>query len=173
MHANEQLIDDFYSAFQKLDWQTMQQCYSTDIAFSDPVFNQLKGKEAAAMWHMLCSRAKDFELSFSDIQANDTHGSCCWKASYTFSKTGRKVHNVIFAEFQFADGKIVRHSDHFSFWRWSRMALGPVGILLGWSGYLKRKVQQQAVGGLKLFMRRHYSNKPAQAKKDHPEKESG
>jgi len=160
MHPNEQIIRDFYSAFQKLDWQAMQQCYAENIHFSDPAFSDLKGDQASAMWHMLCNQAKDFELNFSDAQADDSHGSCCWTANYTFSKTGRKVKNVVFAEFQFADGKIVRHSDHFSFWRWSRMALGPAGILLGWSGFLKRKVQQQALSGLKLFMRRHYSKKP-------------
>ncbi len=161
MNQNEQLIHDFYSAFQKLDWQSMQQCYSPDIHFSDPAFSDLKGNEAAAMWHMLCTRAKDFELSFSDVQADDSQGSCCWKATYTFSQTGRKVQNVVFAQFQFVDGKIVRHSDHFSFWRWSRMALGPVGLWLGWSGFLKRKVQHQALNGLRLFMRRHYSKKPS------------
>jgi len=159
MQPNEQLIHDFYNAFQKLDWQTMQQCYAENIHFSDVVFGDLKGDDVSAMWHMLCDRAKDFELSFSDVQADDSHGSARWEASYTFSQTGRKVQNVIFAEFQFAEGKIVRHSDHFSFWRWSRMALGPMGVLLGWSGFLKRKVQQQALVGLKLFKRRHHSKK--------------
>ena len=159
MQPNEQLIHDFYNAFQKLDWQAMQQCYAENIHFSDAVFGDLKGDDVSAMWHMLCDRAKDFELNFSDVQADDSHGSARWEASYTFSQTGRKVQNVVFAEFQFAEGKIVRHSDHFSFWRWSRMALGPMGVLLGWSGLLKRKVQQQALAGLKLFKRRHHSKK--------------
>jgi len=162
MHSNEQLIHDFYCAFQKLDWQAMRQCYSDNIHFSDPAFSNLNGVEVGAMWHMLCSQARDFELNFSDIKADDTHGSACWRANYTFSKTGRKVKNVIYAEFQFADSKIVRHSDHFSFWRWSRMALGPAGWLLGWSSFLKCKVQQQAMSRLKLFMRRYYSKKQPQ-----------
>jgi len=159
MNSNEQLIHDFYTAFQKLDWQAMQQCYAKDIHFSDPVFGDLKGNDVVAMWHMLCNKAKDFELKFSGIQADESHGSASWEAIYTFSQTGRKVHNVIFAEFQFAEGKIVRHSDHFSFWRWARMALGPIGLLLGWSGFLRRKVQQQGLGGLKLFILRHHSKK--------------
>ena len=159
MHPNEKLIHDFYSAFQKLDWKSMQQCYAPGIDFSDPVFIQLKGDEVLAMWHMLCSKAKDFELKFSDINADDNRGAARWEAVYTFSQTGRRVHNVIFAEFQFANGKIIRHSDHFSFWKWSRMALGPTGWLLGWSGFLKRKVQQQGLSGLRMFSRRHYSKK--------------
>ena len=158
MHENEKLIHEFYTAFQSLDWQAMQLCYADKVHFSDPVFD-LQGKEAGAMWHMLCARAKDFELKYSQVVAGDSHGSARWEASYTFTKTGRKVHNVVFAEFQFAEGKIIRHSDHFSFWRWSSMALGPMGWLLGWSGFLRRKVQQQGLSGLKLFMRRHYSKK--------------
>ena len=137
----------------------MQQCYAAGIHFSDPVFNDLSGDDVSAMWHMLCNKAKDFELIFSDIQADENSGSALWEAKYTFSQTGRKVHNVIFAEFQFRNGKIVRHSDHFSFWRWSRMALGPVGIALGWSGFLKNKVQQQGLSSLKLFIRRHHSKR--------------
>ena len=155
MHANAQLIHDFYNGFKRLDWQAMNACYDQNIQFSDAVFTELEAEQVAAMWHMLCDKAEDFELSFSQVQADDTHGSARWQATYTFSRTGRRVHNVIFAEFQFADGKIVRHSDHFSFWRWSSMALGAPGSLLGWSGFFRRKVQQQALNGLKRFMRRN------------------
>ena len=155
MNKNEQVIHDFYNGFKQLDWQLMSTCYHADITFSDPVFTDLQGEEVSGMWRMLCAKAKDFELSFDQVKADETHGSACWQATYTFSKTGRKVHNVIFAEFQFSEGKIIRHSDHFSFWRWSTMALGPVGILLGWSGYLRRKVQLQALQGLKSFLKRN------------------
>ena len=159
MHPNEQLIHDFYTAFQQLDWQAMSCCYAEDIHFSDPVFCDLKGQDAVAMWHMLCAKAEDFELSFSDIKADDQQGSARWQANYTLSRTGaragRRVQNIIFAQFQFTDGKISRHSDHFSFWRWSSMALGPMGSSLGWSGFLKRKVQQQAASGLAVFKRKN------------------
>ena len=157
MHPNEQLIRKFYEAFQALDWETMQLCYAENIHFSDPVFTDLYGEEVVAMWHMLCKRAKDFDLKFSDIGADETHGSARWEATYTFSQTGRRVHNVIYAEFQFSNGLISRHSDHFSFWRWSAMALGPVGTVLGWSGYLRRKVQHKGLVGLKMFIRRYHS----------------
>jgi len=161
MHANEQLIYNFYSAFQKLDWQTMQSCYAEGIHFSDPVFSDLNGEQVGAMWHMLCKKAGDFELSFTNIKADDTQGIARWEASYTFSQTGRRVNNVIFAEFQFSEGKIIRHSDHFNFWKWSRMALGPIGMVLGWSSFLKNKVQQQGLSGLNLFIKRIHSKKDA------------
>ena len=108
-----------------------------------------------AMWHMLCERGKDLKLTFSNVQANGNTGSAHWEPKYTFSTTGRFVHNIIDSEFMFEDGKIIQHRDHFDFWRWSRMALGPAGIFLGWTPFLKNKVQQTAMEGLKKFISQH------------------
>lgn len=150
-HANEKLIEAFYTAFQQLDWRAMTECYHPDIGFSDPVFTSLSGEQVGDMWHMLCSRARDFELHYSHIYADDTMGSARWVASYRFPQTGRRVKNIIFAEFQFSGGKIIRHSDHFNFWRWSISALGMPGLFMGWSGLLRRKVQLAALSGLRAF----------------------
>jgi ketosteroid isomerase-like protein len=106
MNTNEQVITRFYSAFQKLDWQTMNACYSEDIVFSDPVFGLLRGDEVRYMWEMLCTNAKDFSLEFSNIQLLDEeYATCNWTATYTFSKTGRRVVNNIKAFMKLKDGK--------------------------------------------------------------------
>jgi hypothetical protein len=76
-----------------------------------------------------------------------------WDAHYTFSATGRAVHNAIDAQFTLRDGLIVRHVDRFDFWRWSRQALGVPGWLLGWTPLLKAKVRAQAAKGLAAFRR--------------------
>ena len=47
MNEHKQIIERFYSAFQRLDYKTMNDCYSDDIIFSDPVFLILKGDEVA------------------------------------------------------------------------------------------------------------------------------
>lgn len=154
MHPNEKLIETFYSSFQKLDGESMAKCYHPEVKFSDPVFPGLKGDEASAMWKMLCSQAKDFILTFENIEADENTGKAHWEATYNFSKTGKKVHNIIDAEFQFKDGKIIRHKDSFNFWTWSKMALGTVGILLGWTPLIKNKVRQQAAANLEKFIRR-------------------
>lgn len=106
MSANEDIIKRFYSAFQKLDYQTINDCYSEDIVFSDPVFMVLKGDEVRAMWEMLCKNAKDFSLTFSNItMLDEEYATCNWVATYTFSKTGRKVVNRIKAFMKFYDEK--------------------------------------------------------------------
>ena len=153
MNNNQQLIERFYIAFQKLDYQTMNDCYSDDIVFSDPVFLVLKGDEARAMWEMLCKNAKDFSLTFSDIELLDEeYATCKWTATYTFSKTGKRVVNKIKAYMKFKDGKIIEHSDAFRFSAWAAQALGWKGTLLGWTGFMKRAVQKNARKSLQKFM---------------------
>jgi len=152
MNSNEKLIETFYTSFQKLDARAMILCYHPDIRFSDPVFLNLSGAEVGEMWRMLCSQAKNFELTFADIEADERTGKAHWEARYDFSATGRRVHNKINAEFEFQDGKIIRHKDTFDFWKWSSQALGPVGFILGWTPLLRKKVQKQARERLTKFM---------------------
>lgn len=151
MHAHEQLIETFYKAFQQRDAEAMAACYHKDVVFSDPVFPDLHGARAGNMWRMLCARGKDLKIEFSGVSANDSTGKAHWEAWYTFSGTGRKVHNIIDAEFEFRDGKIVRHKDQFDFWRWSRQAIGPAGVLLGWTPILLNGVRKKADKGLVDF----------------------
>ncbi len=155
MSANNlSLIETFYTAFQQHDYVGMGACYHQDVHFSDPVFVGLQGHQARAMWHMLCERGQDLQVTFNQVQANETTGSAHWEATYTFS-TGRKVHNVIDAAFTFQDGKISRHQDRFDLWRWTRMALGPTGLLLGWTPMVKNKVRATAVTSLHQFIAQH------------------
>ena len=87
--------------------------------------------------------------------ADDSLGQTHWEPRYTFSATGRPVHNVIDAAFTFEAGRIVRHVDTFDLWRWSRMALGFKGLLLGWSPTLRNAVRRQARRGLDAWIARH------------------
>ena len=151
MHPNHALLEKFYSCFQKRDAAGMAECYRPDVEFSDPVFPGLKGQQAKDMWEMLCKRGKDLTLDFQVKSANDTRGSAHWDAYYTFSATGRKVHNIIEAEFEFADGRILRHRDRFDLWRWARMALGAKGMLLGWLPAVQKAIRAQAARGLADF----------------------
>lgn len=155
MSNHAQLIEQFYSAFAKRDAQTMITCYHPQVRFSDPVFVDLDARETAGMWRMLCERAQEFSLEFSDVKVDGDSGSAHWEARYLFSTTGRKVHNIIDAEFRFADGKIIEHRDHFDFHRWSRQALGLPGVLLGWTGMLRNKVRGQARKGLEIYLSKH------------------
>ena len=154
MDKHQQLIESFYTAFQQRDHAAMNACYHPDIHFSDPVFTNLQGNRVKAMWHMLCERGTDLQVTFSDIQVNGRSAQAHWEATYTFS-TGRAVHNVIDATFQFQDDLIIHHQDQFDLWRWTRMALGPTGTFLGWTPMVQKKVRETAVASLDKFIANH------------------
>ena len=154
MKQHQDLINKFYSCFQKKDYKGMIECYHPEIHFKDEVFN-LNGKQVGAMWHMLCERGKDLEISFKAIEVNENIGTAHWEAKYTFAQTKRKVHNKIDAQFEFQDGKIIRHSDTFNFRKWAIQALGMPGLLIGGSAYLKKKVLHTANKALNKFIKEH------------------
>ena len=152
MQQHEDLIHRFYTAFQQKDYQTMQECYSDKAVFNDEVFVNLNAMEVRAMWEMLIKQGKDLQLEYSNVTADQHAGTAEWVATYTFSKTGRKVVNRIKARFTFEDGKILTHTDRFNFNKWAVQALGRVAVFLGWTGYLRRKVQNTAMASLVQFI---------------------
>ena len=147
------VVQEFYQAFTRKDGDAMAHCYSSDIQFSDPVFPNLKGQDAKDMWRMLCQRSKDLQIEFEVLEDKADRAVVIWDAYYTFVKTGRKVHNHIRAELSLRNGKIWQHRDQFSFWRWSRQALGPSGLLLGFTPVVKNKVREEAAKTLAAWQK--------------------
>ena len=143
--TKEHIIEAFYSAFSELDAEKMTSFYHNDVVFEDPAFGRLNGNRAKAMWHMLCEsqKNKDFRIIYSDINADDSTARAYWEAFYSFSKTGRKVHNKINAHFEFKDGLIIKHTDKFNLHKWARQALGFKGLVLGRTKYFSNKLKLQ------------------------------
>ncbi len=130
----------------------MSRSYTDDVIFHDPAFGEIHGEDARNMWRMLIERSKgQLKISFSDIHADEISGSAHWIAEYKFAQTNRNVVNRIHASFEFRDGKISRHTDVFSMWKWSRQALGLKGWLLGWSPLVKNAVRKQTKSLLRKF----------------------
>ena len=141
-------VKRFYEAFDRHDGDAMAECYAPDAHFWDPVFGDLSGPEVGAMWRMLTGRAQDLRVELPEHDDTSAH----WIARYTFS-TGHKVVNDIHATFRFdAHGLIADHRDEFSLYRWARQALGPVGLLLGWTPIIQGRVRREARAGLDAFM---------------------
>ena len=137
MHPNQQRIESFYGAFDRLDAGAMADCYADDAQFDDEVFSLLGHEQVSGMWRMLCeaTQAKnrdDWKLTCRSVEAGHTTGKAQWESDYRFSAARRKVHNVVESVFEFNDsGLITRQRDRFNFWSWSRQALGTPGLLLG------------------------------------------
>jgi len=147
-------VERLYAAFAQLDADAMAACYAADAAFDDEAFSLQGRAQISAMWTMLCDAVKSkgrdvWKLEVSRVTERSAH----WEATYRFSATGRMVHNIIDAEFEFdAEGLIKRHRDRFDFWRWARQALGAPGLLLGWTPMLRNKVRAQAAKNLDRFI---------------------
>ena len=149
--ANRELIRTLYGALGRKDGEAMAACYAPTARFRDPAFGELSGEEAGDMWRMLTDRAEDLSVELVEHEAGEDSGSARWIARYTFTQTGRKVTNNGRASFRFAGGLIVEHVDEFSFFAWSRQALGPLGLALGWTPLLPALFRRRARSGLDEF----------------------
>jgi hypothetical protein len=132
-HADQHaVIVAFFTSLQRSDFVGLRRCYAPDVVYSDPIFGELRGERALAMWEMICAHG-DLAVEFGDVHADDTSGSARWEARYAFSTTGRPVHNIITSRFCLAGGLITEQHESFDVHRWAGMALGPAGRLLGWA----------------------------------------
>lgn len=153
-------IEQFYLAFKQLDAEGMVKLYHPSIEFKDPAFGVLKGEKAKDMWRMLCANAQDFKLDFSQVEYDGETGKAHWDAYYTFSQTGRKVHNSIDATFKFKDGFIIQHHDHFNLHKWARQALGFKGMLLGGTNFFQKKLQEKTNKALAKYQAAEQKKRP-------------
>jgi ketosteroid isomerase-like protein len=149
--SNQELIERFYGAFDAHDGETMASLYAPGARFSDPVFPDLRGNRPGEMWKMLTGASDDLRVELLEHEAADDHGSAHWRARYTFTQTGRPVVNDVRASFRFEGGLIAEHRDEFDFHRWARQALGPVGLLLGWTPIVRNGVRKKAAERLHAY----------------------
>jgi len=159
--VSQATLERFYIACQSLDNATIQACYTPAAKFQDPAFNLSGSEQIGGMWHMLCHAARQqgpqhWRLEFSQLQARGRKGAAHREPQYLLTATGKAVHNKIDARFEFDEaGLISLHQDSFDFWRWSRQALGWPGLLLGWTPWMRHKMQRQARRNLQRFMQRN------------------
>ena len=152
----KEILNSFYKAFAQGNTEQMLSHYHPEATFKDPAFGELSEEEVKAMWTMLMERAKgNLKIEHEILEANETSGKVLWQAKYVYGKNKRPVHNKIKANIQIKDGLIIRHVDEFNLWKWSKQALGMSGLLLGWSSFLKNKIQSGAKISLAKFMNQH------------------
>ncbi len=148
----DDLIAELYEALAAGDGDRMAACYTPDARFVDPVFGELRGPEVGGMWRMLTSQSDGIDVEVTDVATTPTEGTAAWVAHYRFGPDRRPVTNEITARYRFADGRIADHVDDFSFPRWARQALGPIGLVAGWTPWLADRVSRQARAGLDRFL---------------------
>jgi hypothetical protein len=152
MTANENVLHQFYTAFANADAKKMSEYYAPSVRFHDPAFGLLQDRDVPKMWKMLLANSKGkLKIEYSDVKADEYKGSVSWIATYTFSKTNRKVINKIYSQFHFKEGLIIKQTDSFDIWKWAKQAFGITGLLFGWTGYMQGKIQEKAILSLNKF----------------------
>lgn len=156
----EHLLIKFYSSFDNLDYIGMNSCYHPEAQFSDPAFGTLQCDDIKYMWQMLCSSQvkENFKVNYSNIECKTNSGVADWQAIYVFSKTSNRVHNSIHSKFIFKDGLIFRQTDDFNLYNWARQALGLKGLILGWTPFFRRQLQQRTSSMLSRYRSKDIQN---------------
>ncbi|PKP26419.1 MAG: nuclear transport factor 2 family protein [Bacteroidetes bacterium HGW-Bacteroidetes-2] len=149
-----EIITQFYDAFVEGNAKNMVFLYDEKIEFEDPAFGKLHGEEAHKMWEMLIKRSNgNLKVSYTIYDVAVNFAVVHWTATYPFARTGRTVTNHIVANIVLKNHKIIKHTDYFNLWKWSRQALGWKGFLLGWTPFFKNKLQQQTQTLLKDYIK--------------------
>jgi predicted SnoaL-like aldol condensation-catalyzing enzyme len=150
-HANTILLDRLFTSLDGHDHAAMAGCYGTAAKFSDIAFCLEGRKQIHAMWHMICEG--DIRAKFHIVDADNHSAQVNVTDDYTFSSTGRKVHNVIQSRFRFQDGVIIEHQDSCDARAWAAMALGGAS---GWfAGRFHLLRSKKAHEKLDAFVARH------------------
>jgi hypothetical protein len=158
---SRETLERYFAAFGNLDAATMQSCYAENARFEDPIFRLAGARQIGGMWRMLCSELRlrgigQWKLEVEEIRTRGDQGRVRWRARYPFGSPERKVHNRVYSRFDFDDkGLIVRQRDAFSFWNWSRQAIGTSGLLFGWTPTLRARVQMKAGQQLARYMEKN------------------
>ena len=151
--TNTDLINKFYTGFAEGDSNKMAECYHKEVVFNDPAFGTMKGERANNMWKMLMSKkTADFNFSYGNVESTPETGKATWTAEYQFGDKKRPVVNNVTAQFKFKDGLIIEHTDTFDLYKWSKQALGAPGFLLGWSNFMRKKIQKNANDNLDAYL---------------------
>ncbi|MDR5591019.1 nuclear transport factor 2 family protein [Christiangramia sp. SM2212] len=150
--SNTELIQQFYQSFARADAEGMITAYHENVVFKDPAFGKLEKERARSMWRMLLSRNNEIHITHKILETSGNTAKVAWTAIYNYGPKKRKVVNHVTAHLVFQDAKIIKHTDKFNLWNWSRQALGLSGFLLGWTPFMKKKIQQKTNSLLHKFM---------------------
>ena len=151
MNQNEATIHRFFTAYQNKEYTTMQNCYSEDAVYNNPIYGLNDTEHVKAMWEMICKTNKEESLHFENIELLDhEYATCDWSLVYYY--TNRRINNKIKSYLRLENGLIIEHTDAFDLYKWTRMAFGLTGSLIGWSNFFQKRIQKSTRKKLSEFI---------------------
>jgi ketosteroid isomerase-like protein len=149
MHPHEALVRRFFDRLAAHDAEGAAACYHPDVFYSDPLFPRVRGALAADLWRMRLTELPELAVRLEEA-CGDAQGALArWELHY--AADGRRIAVAVRSMFAFRDGRIARHYDHFSLWRWAARAHGTAGAALGWFGPYRWAVRRRFSRALERF----------------------
>ncbi|MEM6644238.1 MAG: nuclear transport factor 2 family protein [Bacteroidota bacterium] len=148
------IVHRFYDALKAKDFKTIENLYHEQVVFNDPVFSHLNHRSVLAMWKMLLENDNSLFIEYHSVKIDRQVATCIWEARYNFSKKQLPVHNVIHTKMILKDERILKHTDSFALWKWSKMALGFPGKLFGWTPLMQNRIRSTARRALEKYMQK-------------------
>lgn len=147
---SKEIAIKFYDAFSVANIDVLKQLYDKKLIFNDNIFVNLDYNETISMWSSLLVGNKNMSIKYEIKKYSEKYVEVEWIADYLFTSTNRNVKNIILAKMEIDQGKIINHKDNFDFYKWSQMAFGITGVLIGWTSFFKNKVRTEAYNKLGL-----------------------
>ena len=147
---SKEIAIKFYDAFSAANIDVLKQLYDKKLIFNDNIFVNLDYNETISMWSSLLVGNKNMSIKYEIKKYSEKYVEVEWIADYLFTSTNRNVKNIILAKMEIDQGKIINHTDNFDFYKWSQMAFGITGALIGWTSFFKNKVRTEAYNKLGL-----------------------
>ena len=144
MLINEQhhLLSEFFNSFKERDFNKMKECYSSDIAYFDPIYNILKGNEILMMWKLRYAELNSFNLDWKNIlDAGDGYYTVEYSIRYNSSNTGKSIIENRKAYLRIIGNEITEHSDGFSMHALCKQEFGFSGWLIGWNRMYQNRIK--------------------------------
>ena len=121
-----EVVSQFYRAFEAKDVDAMEQLYAPNLKFKDAIFKFDDAAGATHMWRKLFQVDPNAKLTFTLDSTDGATVKGHWVADYHVG--GRPVHNEVSTTMKVENGKIVEHTDDFSWKKWAPQAF-PAGAL--------------------------------------------
>lgn len=130
----------------------MNEYYTDDILFSDPLSGLLQGQQVRDRLKMICRAVKDFHLTIIKTEVIDQeYVTCQWRADYYSIRLRKQITFPIKTFMKIVDGQITEQSEGYNLTQWIGKAYGVKGRLFGWTNFMKRKVQKEYQRELERF----------------------
>jgi len=118
----------FYDAYCKGDMATLEKLYDPKVKWSDTITSFGDREGTMGMWRALA--ASHASYSYRIVSAQGDKVVVNWLADYQL--LGNPVHNDVMATLVIKDGRIVQHTDAYSWDRWAAQVFPRLGALSSW-----------------------------------------